>query len=130
MPFLPPLFHKELRKQEQSAVAFPFKKRNYQIKRSRRSDQSQQSLFYESLEDRRLLHGADLVSPFNGASEVAVDVNVLAAFDFDADPATVNASTFELRDPEGALIPHHHITHNNTGLCEIAILTIGGCYTV
>ncbi len=79
--------------------------RNSSNNSSRRTDRRRRRLSLESLENRLVLHGAESVSPFNGEADVAVNVNVVATFDFDADPATVNDSTFELRDPQGTLIP-------------------------
>ena len=62
-------------------------------------------LGFESLETRRLLHGVHHVMPYNGAIDVAADVTLQAHFDFDADPSSINASTIQLRDPQGTLVP-------------------------
>jgi hypothetical protein len=56
------------------------------------------------LEPRLPLHGVASAIPFNGQANVTSGVNVMAVFDFDADPATVNSGTFQLRDPQGALV--------------------------
>jgi hypothetical protein len=57
------------------------------------------------LEARLTLHGVTDAFPFNGQANVGSSVNMTAVFDFDADPATVNTGTFELRDPQGTLVP-------------------------
>ncbi len=86
-------------------MAVQLQTRSSSHKLTRRTDRRRRRLSLESLENRLVLHGAESVSPFNGEADVAVNVNVVATFDFDADPATVNDSTFELRDPQGTLIP-------------------------
>lgn len=45
------------------------------------------------------------MTPPEGASGVAVNTTVTATFSEAMDPATVTASTFELRDPSNALVP-------------------------
>ena len=72
---------------------------------SKERTRSKRRLGFESLEDRRLLHGVETVTPFNGQANVATSVNIQATFEFQADPSTVNNSTFQLRDPQGTLIP-------------------------
>lgn len=83
--------------------------RNWTPRARRARRQAQPSptrrLRHESLENRLLLRAVTAVSPYNGESEVDVGVPVLATFDFDVDPATLNASTFELRDQLGVVVP-------------------------
>src|SRR5215813_7206427 len=44
-------------------------------------------------------------SPKAGATDAIVDRNVIVTFSEAMDPATVNISTIELRDPSNALVP-------------------------
>ncbi len=74
-------------------------------RRFRKSVRAQRRPRFESLEDRRLLHGGvQAIAPYNGESNVATSVSLQATFEFDADPVSVNGSTFQLRDPQGTLI--------------------------
>jgi len=53
------------------------------------------------------------VSPANGASGVSTGTNVTATFSEAMDPATINTSTIELRDPLNAVVPAT-VTYNAT----------------
>lgn len=70
----------------------------------------------ETLESRVLMHSGlhltpTTVAPFNGQQKVAPAMNVTVTFGTDVNTATLNASTFELRDANNNLVPAA-ITYN------------------
>ena len=66
------------------------------------------------------------VSPANGSTDVPAIVTITATFSESLNPATVNASTFELRDSTGTIVPStvaYDAAQNRASLTSSAALT-------
>jgi hypothetical protein len=74
----------------------------------------------------------NFLTPTNGSANVRVDTNVVAEFNESVDPATVNASTIELIDPAGSIVPatvSYKSFPSQATLDPVGLLSAGVTYT-
>src|SRR5205814_2191103 len=73
------------------------------------------------------------ISPASGATGVARNTTVRATFSEAMDPATINTTTVELRNPSNVLVPAtvtYHATHTTATLNPTSKLAASTTYTV
>ena len=100
-------------------------------RRGRRAHLVRRAVAAEGLESRLFLTAIAEASPRNGAANVSTSATITATFDVAMDPATVNGSTFHLRDPAGnavsAAVTYNATTHVAT-LDPVAPLAVTANY--